>query len=138
MADTDKVFERILAADKITAPPVEATSETVTAACDCAHHKEGYALGIQHATEEMQSRAPVAAPLAPTAPRTTVDEAMEAFTKWMGRQSEYYQFEPECLEALRAALVPGDKVHGLFAYTCVIEHADGTRVEFQRRPSKKK
>ena len=63
---------------------------------------------------------------------------MEAFTKWMGRQSEYYQFEPECLEALRAALVPGDKVHGLFAYTCVIEHADGTRVEFQRRPSKKK
>ena len=56
MANTDKVFERILAADRNsrTAPPVEATSETVTAACGfCAHHKEGYALGIQHATEEM-------------------------------------------------------------------------------------
>jgi hypothetical protein len=94
---------------------------------------ESYALGIQHATEEFQTRPPVAAPLAPTHV-TTVNEAMEGFTKWLGYKGEYYQWEEECLSALREALVEGDKVHGLFAYTCIIEHADGARVEFQRRP----
>ena len=94
----------------------------------------------RHATEELASRAPVAASAAPAAPThvTTVDEAMEAFGKWMGVHGEYWQWEPETLDALRAALVEGDKVHGLFAYTALIEHADGTRVEFQRKPNKKK
>ena len=125
-------------------PETSATPEAPIAACDCAHHKEGHAagylLGIAHATEELASRALVAASAAPAAPThvTTVDEAMEAFGKWMGVHGEYWQWEPETLDALRAALVEGDKVHGLFAYTALIEHADGTRVEFQRKPNKKK
>ena len=102
-----------------------------------AARSESYALGIQHATEELATRAPIAAPLAPTHV-TTVDEAMTAFSKWMGLHGEYWQWEIECLDALRATLVDGDVVHGLFAYSCIVEHADGRREEFQRRPSRKK
>src|SRR5437870_1082621 len=115
MANTEKVLERILARDKHSAAET-AVPEIPPAACDCAHHKDGhaagYALGIQHATEEMQSRAPVAVPATPTHV-TTVDEAMEAFIKWMGSKGEYYQWEEECLSALREALRPGDFVRGV-------------------------
>lgn len=100
-------------------------------------HSAGYALGIQHATEELASRAPVAAP--PPAPRvTTPDEEIERFQKWLGGKSEYYRWEIECIEALRAALVPGERIHPMFAYSCIIIGVDGKEREFQRRPSKKK
>ena len=123
------------------APEATAAPETPPTACDCTHHQEGhatgYALGIQHATEEMQSRAPVAAPAAPTYVMS-VDEVMEGFVKWQKAHGEYYEWEDECNQALRTALVEGDRVDGLFAYTAIIVHADGRREEFQRRPNKKK
>jgi hypothetical protein len=102
MAKTEEILERILAADKFAAtettvpetPAETAAPETPPAACACAHHKEGHAagylLGIQHATEELATRASVPAPLASTHV-TTVDEAMEGFTKWLGYKGEYYQ-----------------------------------------------
>ena len=93
MAKTEEILERILAADKFAATETT-VPETPPAACACAHHKEGHAagylLGIQHATEELATRAPVPAPLASTHV-TTVDEAMEGFTKWLGYKGEYYQ-----------------------------------------------
>ena len=98
---------------------------------------ESYALGVRHATEEMASRAPVAAPAAPTHVMT-VDEVMEGFVKWQHAHGDYYVWEDQCNEALRQTLREGDKVHGLFAYTAIIEHPDGRREEFQRRPSKKR
>jgi hypothetical protein len=120
------------------APEATAAPEALPTACDCTHHREGYALGIAHAIEEMASRAPVAAPVAPTAPPMTVDEVMEGFVKWQKAHGDYYVWEIECNESLREALRDGDRVRGLFAYTAIVVRADGREEEFQRRPSRKK
>jgi hypothetical protein len=143
MANTEKVLERILAADKLAAsPPEQQAPETPLVDCDCAHHKErhaaGYALGIQHATEEFQTRPPVATPAAPPMHVMTVDEVLQGFEQWQRAHGHYYVWEVDTMQALREALVHGDKVFGLFAYTAIIEHADGRRVEFQRKPNKGK
>jgi hypothetical protein len=98
----------------------------------------GYAKGIEHATEEFQTRPPVAAPVAQVLPPTTPDGEIEKFKTWQGQKSEYYKWEIECLEALRAALAPGDKIHPLFAFSCVIIGANGVEREFKRKPGKKK
>src|SRR5882724_9992242 len=94
-----------------------------------AARSESYALGIQHATEEMQSRAPVATPAPPTY-TMTVDEVMEGFVEWQKAHGEYYEWEKECNEALRAALREGDRVRGVFAYSCIIVRSDGREEEF--------
>jgi hypothetical protein len=102
-------------------------------------HANGYALGIEHATEEFQSRAPVAAPAAQAPPQPlTVDEVMTKFAEWQSQRSEYWQWESECMSSLREALAPGDTILPRFAYSCVIARAGGGEVEFIRRPDKVK
>jgi hypothetical protein len=100
-------------------------------------HAAGYLKGIEHATEEFQTRAPVAAPAAPTHV-TTPDEEIEKFKRWQGQKSDYYKWEPECLESLREALVEGDRIHPMFAYSCIIISANGREREFKRTPTKVK
>jgi hypothetical protein len=101
-------------------------------------YKRGYAKGIEHATEEFQTRPPVAAPLAQVPPTATPDEEVEKFIKWQGCKSDYYKWEPGCLEELRAALVPGDRIQPMFAFSCIIIGADGKEREFKRVPNKRK
>jgi hypothetical protein len=121
---------------------ITAAPETPPAACGCAHHREGYLLGVQHATEELASRAPVAAPVAQVAPavlpNTTPDQEIEKFIKWQGCKSDYYKWESECLEALRSALAPGERIQPMFAYSCIIIGGNGKEREFKRVPNKRK
>jgi hypothetical protein len=101
-------------------------------------HRDGYIAGIEHATQEFQSRPPVASPVAPAPRLTTPDEELEKFKKWISCKSDYYRWEDECLAALHAALIPGDRIQPLFAYSCVVIHADGREQEFKRVPTKRK
>jgi hypothetical protein len=99
--------------------------------------QDGYQSGIRDALEQAKE-APVAAPVPVGPAPTTPDREMERFDKWQHQRTEYYQWEPECLQALREALVEGDRLMPLFAYSCVIVHADGTEVEFKRVPKRKR
>lgn len=100
--------------------------------------KDGYAAGVRDTLEQMKSRPPVEKPVAPTPAPTTPDEEIEKFKKWLGCKGDYYLWEDECVEALRAALVPGDRIQPMFAYSCLIIGADGVERTFKRAPKKKK
>jgi hypothetical protein len=101
--------------------------------------KDGYAAGVRDTLEELKSRPPVVAvPAAPAPAPTTPDEEVVKFTMSMASRGDYWRWEAECLEALRAALVEGDRIQPLFAYTAIILHADGTETEFKRAPNRKK
>jgi hypothetical protein len=110
-----------------------ASPEQFEAAC-----QKSYALGIEHATEEFQSRAPVAAPAAPTPRQKTIDEVLADFALWQSSRPELWQWEIECMSSLREALSPGDTILPRFAYSCVIARTGGGEVEFVRRPDKRK
>ena len=141
MAKTDEVLERILAADKLAAAETAAPETPMPETPEQAYqrgHAVGYALGIEHATQEFQSRAPVPARVEPAPRLTTPDEELEKFKKWISCKSTYYLWEDECLSALHAALVPGDRIHPMFAFSCIIIHANGRETEFKRVPNKGK
>jgi hypothetical protein len=99
-------------------------------------HRDGYAKGIEHAMQELESRPLIAAPK----PRvTTPDEEIANLERWLAGKSSYYgPWEPEVIEALRATLAPGEKIVPMFAYSCAIIGVDGKEREFQRRPHKRK
>lgn len=99
---------------------------------------DGYLKGIEHATQEFQTRPPIAAPVAQVLAPTTPDEEIEKFLRWQGLKSDYYKWESDTIEALRAALVPGERIHPMFAYSCIIIGVDGKEREFKRVPNKKK
>jgi hypothetical protein len=99
--------------------------------------KDGYAAGVRDTLEEKKAQPPVESKL--TAPTlTTPDQEMEKFERWIAQKSEYYKWETECLEALRATLVEGDRIQPIFAYSCIIIGADGREREFKRVPNKKR
>jgi len=129
-----KNAEQVMA--DILARESDATAEASHERCELCI-QNGYQSGIRDALEQAKA-APAAAP-APAVPApTTPDQEMERFEKWMHQRTEYYFWEIECLQALREKLVDGDRVQPLFAYSCVIVHADGTETEFKRVPNRKR
>jgi hypothetical protein len=98
--------------------------------------REGYALGVQHAMEELTDQPPSEAK--PTLPTTTIDIELSRFNAWQAERGEYFRWEPECMLALRNAMVEGDRLQPLFAFTVIIVHVDGSETRFQRRPEKHK
>jgi hypothetical protein len=92
---------------------------------------------VSDATEQFRAR-PAEPKPEPALPPTTPDEECRKLIAWCNAHSAYYKWEQECIEALRAALVEGDRVQPLFAYTAIIVHNDGTETEFRRVPNRKK
>ncbi len=93
-------------------------------------YRRGYADGVRHTMEDtMRSHVEMK--------QTNPDEEIARLVAFNDAHGAYWKWEPECLEALRAALVPGDRVQPVFAYTCIIVHANGGETEFKRVPNKK-
>jgi hypothetical protein len=100
--------------------------------------KDGYAAGVRDTLEEMKAR-PIAIPASgPLPTATTPDGEIEKFTRWQAARSGYWKWENECLQALRDALVEGDRVQPMYAYSCLIIGANGREREFKRVPNKAK
>ena len=106
--------------------------------------KEGYAAGVRDTLEEMKARPAVESRPGPPPTPTTPDEEIAKLSKWLLNHGEYYApvpetgWEPEVIEALRSALVEGDRIQPMFAYSCIIVGANGKEREFKRVPNKKK
>jgi hypothetical protein len=92
---------------------------------------------VKHATQELQEQAKMNTIEKPKLAPTTPDREIERFQKWMAERTPYYEWEPENIEALRAALQPGDRCQPMYAYSCLIIRADGSEAEFRRVTRKK-
>jgi hypothetical protein len=135
LPDERKVFEenRIEACALIRA----GAPETATQAYERGL-KDGYAAGVRDTLEEMKAR-PIAIPVSGPPPTvTTPDEEIEKFERWQSVRSDYWRWEPECLQSLREALAPGERVQPMYAYSCLIIGASGSEREFKRVPTKRK
>jgi len=100
---------------------------------DCACYRNGYLAGVQHATDELRAQA-VTVTDKPAQPRGLT---VEQFETWQREHGLYYEWEPECQQALRDAMRPGDFIRPTFAYSCFIVHPDGSETGFERRPQRK-
>jgi hypothetical protein len=130
----EREFMKANRADVITY--IRATPAPAAETAEAAYNR-GWLDGVKHATEELGEQAKMNATEKPQPTPKTPEHEIERFEKWMAARTNYYRWEPESLEALRAALQPGDRVQPMFAYSCLIVHPNGTESEF-RRVSKKK
>jgi hypothetical protein len=135
LPDERKVFEenRSEACALIRATPSETPTQSYERGL-----KDGYAAGVRGTLEEMKAQ-PIAIPASgPPPTATTPDGEIEKFIRWQAQRSDYWKWEPETIQVLREALVEGDRVQPMFAYSCLIVSADGREREFKRVPTKRK
>jgi hypothetical protein len=136
LPDERKVFEehRAEAIALINGTP---TTETATQAYQRGL-RDGYAAGLRDTLEELNRR-PVESRPGPPPRVTTPNEEIKALETWLANKGSYYSpWEPEVLEALRATLVPGEKIQPMYAYSLIIIGVDGKEREFKRVPTKEK
>lgn len=96
-------------------------------------HADGYALGIEHTVAEYQAKAQPVADKPAQVPGMT----LERFRTWQLERGTYYTWEEEpCMRELREAMRPGDSIRPVFAYSCFVQHANGSETEFKRVPKR--
>lgn len=117
------------------AHPSEASTPAPEPESPQAAYDRGFGDGLRAAIAEMEARASVAVTQETPLARTPEQE-LHKFRQWqLCRPGPYYFWEPECMEALRAELRPGDRIRPMYSYTCVIIRADGSEMEFERVPT---
>jgi hypothetical protein len=134
--------ESTLMPESVESESVAESTASESTTTDSPEYQQGYRDGVRHTMEELKSRTDVT-PVSnsKSAPAlTTPDEAIAKFVKWQHERSSYHFWEPECLSELRKALSlsPGATIRPMFAYTCIIVHADGSETEFERIPPRAK